>query len=133
MRFLCLEYLCPVLLCTALAGCSQAQQTADRGEPTTEVQMVTVVDGDRVVYQGDVDLSATIAQIKKGLANPAGDESVVFANTQGKLPRRRAGYYREYIHPTPGASGDSPQRIVVGQGGEWFYTPDNYTSAIPLN
>jgi filamentous hemagglutinin len=30
-------------------------------------------------------------------------------------------------------SGAGPQRIVSGQGGELYYTPDHYKTFIPLN
>lgn len=42
------------------------------------------------------------------------------------------GYYTEYVHPTPGILGPGPQRIVVGQGGEMYYTADHYKTFIPF-
>ena len=42
------------------------------------------------------------------------------------LPSRPEGYYREFVHPTPGVRGPGPQRVVQGQGGELFYSPDHY-------
>ena len=54
-------------------------------------------------------------------------------NKEGLLPARPRGYYREWVHPTPGVSGPGPQRIVTGSGGEVFYTPDHYKTFIPLN
>jgi filamentous hemagglutinin len=52
---------------------------------------------------------------------------------------RRAGYlpvssdpkyYHEYVHPTPGVNGTGVQRIVIGNGGEYYYTPDHYKTFI---
>lgn len=43
------------------------------------------------------------------------------------------GYYNEFVHPTLGARGAGPQRIVRGRGGELYYTPDHYKTFIPLN
>jgi filamentous hemagglutinin len=54
-------------------------------------------------------------------------------NREGLLPQQAAGYYQEFVHPTPGISGPGPQRIIVGQAGELFYTPDHYDSFVPLN
>ncbi|UFI47588.1 ribonuclease domain-containing protein [Pseudomonas savastanoi] len=43
-----------------------------------------------------------------------------------------AGYYTEYVHPTPGIVGPGPQRIVVGKGGEMYYTADHYKTFMML-
>ncbi|MCA9547477.1 MAG: hypothetical protein KC613_23900, partial [Myxococcales bacterium] len=50
----------------------------------------------------------------------------VFQNRERRLPRRPAGSYREYVHPTPGVRGAGPQRIIVDGGGPWYYSPDHY-------
>lgn len=57
----------------------------------------------------------------------------VFGNKEGLLPPQQGGYYREYVHPTPGVNGPGPQRIVTGQGGEIFYTPDHHVTFIRVN
>ncbi|MCY3821369.1 MAG: hypothetical protein OXH52_18780 [Gammaproteobacteria bacterium] len=57
----------------------------------------------------------------------------MFRNEEGLLPTRPPGYYQEFVHPTPGISGAGPQRIVRGDAGELYYTPDHYESFIPLN
>jgi len=49
------------------------------------------------------------------------------------LPSKPAGYYQEFVHPTPGVRGPGPRRIVQGQGGELFYTSDHYGTFVPLN
>jgi hypothetical protein len=43
----------------------------------------------------------------------------------GLLPRVRS--------PHSGTIRPGPQRIITGQGGEFFYTPDHYQTFIPLN
>ncbi|QBX42044.1 hypothetical protein E4T63_16210 [Pseudomonas fluorescens] len=48
------------------------------------------------------------------------------------LPQKPAGYYTEYVHPTAGIAGLGPQRIVVGKGGEMYYTADHYKTFIPI-
>ncbi|MBO6858021.1 MAG: hypothetical protein JJ875_14045 [Roseibium sp.] len=49
------------------------------------------------------------------------------------LPSQPEAYYTEYVHPTPGVIGQGPQRVIQGQGGGLYYTPDHYGTFIPLN
>lgn len=90
---------------------------------------VTVVSRGKVVGRGTVDLRGTLEGIKSGKIG-ARD---VFQNREGLLPAKPGGYYQEFLHPTPGVQGAGSQRIIQGQGGELFYTPDHYKSFIPLN
>jgi uncharacterized Zn-binding protein involved in type VI secretion len=73
-------------------------------------------------------LKPTFERINAGQKFPHRNDGAVFKNREGKLPSQPAGYYREYVHPTPGAKGPGAQRIVIGQGGEAYYTPDHYKS-----
>ena len=83
-------------------------------------------DGD-VIYRGDIELAKTLDRIEDGseLARFPNDGEV-FGNREHRLPRKPSGYYHEWVHPTPGLSGPGPQRIVTGQQGEKYYTPDHY-------
>ena len=89
----------------------------------------------KVVGRGTVDVRATVEGIESGALKPR----AIFENRPlpGKptpeLPVRPSGYYQEFVQPTPGVSGVGPQRIVRGQGGELYYTPDHYKTFIPLN
>lgn len=56
--------------------------------------------------------------------------SAVIAPPQ--LPSRPAGYYREYVVPTPGVAGPGAQRLVIGRAGEVYYTPNHYQSFVQL-
>ncbi|TMQ03518.1 MAG: hypothetical protein E6J90_53320 [Deltaproteobacteria bacterium] len=85
------------------------------------------------VLQGTVDLKPTLDRISAGKSFPHRNDGSVFGNKEGLLPQQPAGYYREYVHPTPGVNGPGPQRIVTGQGGEIFYTPDHYGTFIRVN
>jgi ribonuclease T1 len=56
-----------------------------------------------------------------------------FGNYEGRLPKERGDYYREYTVVTPGDSSRGARRIVVGGGTEndpdvWYYTDDHYES-----
>ncbi|HUE71889.1 MAG TPA: ribonuclease domain-containing protein [Pirellulaceae bacterium] len=97
-------------------------------QPGTVIQNVTIRDRDgEVVYRGNVDLSRTIARIQAGKSLPQfRNDGSVFQNRERRLPRHQAGYYREWVHPTPRLSGPGPQRIVTGEKGEFYYTPDHY-------
>lgn len=90
---------------------------------------VTVVSRGKVVGRGTVDLRGTLEGIKSGKIGPRD----VFQNREGLLPAKPGGDYQEFLHPTPGVQGAGSQRIIQGQGGELFYTPDHYKSFIPLN
>jgi filamentous hemagglutinin len=82
-----------------------------------------------VIGRGTVDVRATVEAIRSGKLSPRD----IFRNDEGLLPKQAPGYYQEFVHPTPGVSGVGPQRIIRGQGGEFYYTPDHYGSFIPLN
>ena len=106
---------------------------APAGRGTTDfVVNATIVHHGKVIGQGTVDLRATVEAIESGRLAPRN----IFENRQNRLPPKPAGYYQEFVHPTPptlGVTGAGPQRIVRGQGGELYYTPDHYFTFIPLN
>jgi filamentous hemagglutinin len=93
------------------------------------VTNATVKSRGKILYEGTVDVRPTVEGIRSGTLSPRN----VFQNREGLLPRQPSGYYEEFVHPTPGVSGVGPQRIIRGQGGELFYTPDHYGTFIPLN
>ncbi|GAA1993486.1 hypothetical protein GCM10009838_66940 [Catenulispora subtropica] len=55
-------------------------------------------------------------------------DGVGFQNREGLLPRQPSGYYREYTVVTPGAQDRGARRLVHGEQGELYYTPDHYRS-----
>ena len=100
---------------------------------TRFVNGVTVVDRQTgTVFNGTVDLQPTFDRIAAGATGLSKNDGSVFRNGQGLLPAKSPGYYTEYVVPTPGISGPGPQRIVTGQSGEMFYTPDHYVTFIPV-
>ncbi len=78
------------------------------------------------------DLHPTIERIAAGRKFPHRNDGAVFRNDDGLLPLQPKGYYREYVHPTNGVKGPGAQRIVTGQGGEQYYTPDHYKTFIQM-
>jgi RHS repeat-associated protein len=78
------------------------------------------------------DLRSTLDRIAKGEPLPYRNDATVFQNREGLLAQRSSGYYTEYVHPTSNISGPGAQRIITGQGGEIYYTPDHYQTFIRL-
>lgn len=109
---------------------------ADKQVGRVVVRGVTVQyeDGDRIVtWRGDVDLTATVARIRRGdRLERWENDGDVFGNFERRLPEQRRDYYREWVHPTPQAPGPGPQRLVSGADGDLWYTADHYESFIEL-
>lgn len=71
---------------------------------------------------------ATLRLIEKKGPFPYAKDGAVFGNREGRLPRQRRGYYREYTVKTPGERTRGARRIVGGAGGERYYTADHYNT-----
>lgn len=100
-----------------------AQETA----PPTVVRNVRVKDlNGRVAWQGDVDLQQTLERIARGEKFPHRNDGGTFRNLERRLPSQPNGYYKEYVHPTPGIQGPGPQRVILGRDGDVYYTHDHY-------
>jgi len=98
------------------------------------VRNMTIVDrGVAILNDVTVDLKPTLDRIQNGIKHSHKNDGSVFKNRGNPLPQQGANYYREYVHPTPGAQGPGPQRIVTGQGGEVYYTPDHYQTFYRLD
>ena len=105
------------------------QKTSDESSSDTSVQVenqtIRNLDG-RVVYKGTIDLKPTLDRIARGDANRHRNDGTSFQNRENRLPRKPAGYYKEYVHPTPGENGPGPQRVIIGKEGEVWYSADHY-------
>jgi hypothetical protein len=82
----------------------------------------------RVVYRGRVDLGPTLQAISQGKLKPRDvfDNKVAVGATSEELPIKPAGYYLEYVVPTPGTQYPGPMRLVIGGGGEVYFSPAHY-------
>ncbi|MFN8499958.1 MAG: RHS repeat-associated core domain-containing protein [Anaerolineae bacterium] len=102
------------------------------GSPSTRfVNGVKLYDRQgNMIGEGTVDLQPTFSRIAAGQKYPYRNDGSEFLNKGNPLPAQRSGYYTEYVVPTPGYNGVGPQRLVVGQGGEAYYTPDHYQTFI---
>jgi len=122
---------------------SQPRPAADDSAPSAEHQEATVPanaaaaktkffnqtiydqDGE-VAYRGTIDLGPTLARIERHERLGFPNDGVTFQNRERRLPQHSAGYYHEYVHPTPDLRGPGPQRIITGKEGELYYTADHY-------
>ena len=87
-----------------------------------------------VIYQGDVDLQATYLRISQGFPDAHYNDGATYRNDNDFLPLRPEGYYTEWVVRTPGYGKVGPMRIVTGDGGEVWFTPDHYQKTfIPMN
>jgi hypothetical protein len=60
-------------------------------------------------------------------------DGIIFQNREGLLPSQGSGYYREFaVEPATGVAGRGAERIVLGQAGEVYYTPDHYGSFVRI-
>lgn len=109
-----------------------AENTVPRGPPRQQIADATISNFDNVVYRGPIDLRPTIRRILAGERDPHRNDGGMFGNREGRLPKQSRAYYREYVHRTPGIDGPGPQRLIVGRGGDWWYTPDHYKTFTPL-
>lgn len=110
----------------SIAGKSSTTDETDL--PSTTVRNQTIKDFGRVVFRGDIDLEPTLQRIARGERNSHRNDGTTFGNRERRLPSKPQGYYTEYIHPTKSISGPGPQRVILGKGGEVWYTPDHYES-----
>jgi ribonuclease T1 len=74
------------------------------------------------------EAARTLALIERGGPFPNRQDGATFQNREGLLPRKRADYYKEYTVETPGSDDRAARRIVVGAGGERYWTADHYDS-----
>lgn len=68
----------------------------------------------------------TLQLIEHGGPFPYSRDGIIFGNYEGRLPRKRRGYYHEFTVTTPGARNRGARRIIAGSGGERYYTDDHY-------
>ncbi len=114
-------------------GENEAATAASSAAPTgvkkvqTRISNVTIRDQDgKVVFKGTVDVGPTLKRIERGEKLRFSHDGIVFENRERRLPKKTAGYYREYVHPTAGQDGPGPQRIIKGKNAETYYTHDHY-------
>jgi ribonuclease T1 len=119
----------------AATGCAAGavadrQPSAARAPAGPGRSAVDPVSGLPVVHVEDLPREAaeTLALIQRGGPFPYRQDGATFQNREGLLPARRTGYYKEYTVDTPGSDDRGARRIIVGAGGERYWTGDHYDS-----
>jgi guanyl-specific ribonuclease Sa len=78
------------------------------------------------------EVADTIDLVEAGGPFPYAEDGTVYQNREGILPACASGYYHLYTVPTPGTSDRGDRRLITGQGGEYYYTPDRYASFVEV-
>lgn len=78
------------------------------------------------------EANATLTLIAQGGPFPYDRDGITFQNRERLLPRKPAGYYREYTVPTPGENDRGARRLITGNQGEVYYTADHYASFVEV-
>jgi len=108
------------------------ERPAATGDLVIEGLALRNADG-QTIYRGAIDLAPTLERIAAGKRLRFPNDGATFENRERRLPRKPSGHYREWVVPTPGESGPGPQRLVTGEDGEVWYTPDHYRSFRRIN
>ncbi|MER5729288.1 ribonuclease domain-containing protein [Streptomyces sp. NPDC002138] len=134
-----LRLLGAVFLCVALvgaAGCAGKKDPAPAGgSPSGSASPRTSATpgwakGMKTVRAAELPEQArdTLALIDKGGPYPYRQDNTVFGNFEKVLPQQKRGYYHEFTVKTPGSRDRGARRIITGQGSEFFYTDDHYST-----
>ena len=70
----------------------------------------------------------TLELARRGGPFPYPHDGVRFGNYEKRLPAQAREYYKEYTVPTPGARDRGARRVIMGAGGEAYYTDDHYNT-----
>ena len=84
--------------------------------------------GDIAAAQLPPEARDVLQRIRKGGPYDYAKDGTVFGNREARLPAHKRGYYREYTVKTPGERTRGARRIVMGSGGEVYYTADHYNT-----
>lgn len=77
-------------------------------------------------------VSRALTRIAQG-AKMYSRDGIPFQNREGLLPSQGPGYYTEYtVEPASGGAGRGAERLVLGKGGEVYYTPNHYGSFVRI-
>lgn len=76
-------------------------------------------------------VNRTLERIERG-ENRYPKDGDVWENREGLLPKKGGGYYHEYtVDPKPGLFRGS-ERLIKGDSGEIYYTPDHYKTFVRI-
>jgi guanyl-specific ribonuclease Sa len=81
---------------------------------------------DATRLDAEIKTQKTLDRIGRGETDPHANDGEIFENRNEPLPPHEPGYYKEYVYRPEGAETPGLERVVVGKGGEVYYTPDHY-------
>lgn len=115
------------------AGTSGVRPGATTSSSSPRTGGGTVTDpasGLPIVARADLPPEAleTLDLIEAGGPFPYDRDGVVFQNRERLLPVRARGWYHEYTVPTPGEDDRGARRIVTGEDGTEYWSPDHYAT-----
>lgn len=84
------------------------------------------------VSQLPAEVGETIDLVEQGGPFPYAEDGTVYQNREGVLPACASGYYHLYTVPTPGTSDRGDRRLITGQDGQYYYTPDRYATFVEV-
>jgi ribonuclease T1 len=84
--------------------------------------------GGDIPQQEAQEIARVLALVEAGGPFPHDQDGTTFSNREGLLPPQPEGYYKEYTCETPGSDDRGARRLVIGSGGETYYTADHYES-----
>ena len=119
------------LLTAGAAAAGIAVSSGDDDPKTTTPGSATVDEStavDSPSHAESVAIDRVLDAIESGDPLPYEEDGGVFENREELLPERPLGYYHEYTVETPGSPDRGARRLVIGEGGEVYYTRDHYAS-----
>lgn len=122
MRIAAMIALIWVALGASLLGCT-AEENRSASAPSS-AKTVAPAPGSE---EGQA-IAAVLAAIEAGEPSPYPEDGETFQNREGLLPDQPVGYYSEYTVETPSSADRGARRLVIGSGGETYYTSDHYVS-----
>lgn len=120
-------------LMLGLAGLGTVASVGPQQPATPAAETAGTVDpASGLVWVALADLppeaSDTVDLIAAGPPYPYRADGETFSNRERLLPDQPEDYYREFTVETPGSADRGARRIVVGNGGEYYWTADHYNS-----
>jgi guanyl-specific ribonuclease Sa len=110
---------------TSSSTTSSSTTSSNTIDDSLVMQNIKVYDLDgNLAYEGDVDLAPVFDRIERGERDSHDNDGSVFSNREGSLPKKPKGYYHEYVVPSLRSVG--PQRLILVENGEAYYTSDHY-------
>jgi ribonuclease T1 len=113
-----------VVAVAALAGIGVPALQEDSPAPATPV----AAPDSAPAASESAAIAEVLAAIDSGEPLPYEEDGQTFQNREGLLPAQPIGYYSEYTVDTPGSPDRGARRLVIGDGGETYYTDDHYAS-----